>query len=122
MTWRDKSSLVAEDADPAATRLSIRKVLGTGIVINLLNPKLTVFFFAFLPLFVSPDAGSSLVQMLTLSPVFMAMTFVVFAVYGVFAASVRRHVVGRPRVVQWLRRGFAVSFVGLGAKLAVTSR
>jgi len=121
-TWRDRSSLVAEESDPAAPKLTFASVLGTGIVINLLNPKLTIFFFAFLPMFVSPAAGSSLIQMLVLSGVFMAMTFVVFAAYGVLAAAVRRHVVGRPRVVQWMRRAFAVSFVTLGAKLALTSR
>ncbi len=118
-TWRDKGSLSVE-REP--TSVSARKVITTGIVINLLNPKLTIFFFAFLPMFVPADAARPTVQMLALSGVFMAMTFAVFAAYGVFAAAVRRHVVGRPRVVQWVRRGFAVSFVGLGAKLALTTR
>ena len=92
------------------------------MLINLLNPKLTVFFFAFLPLFVRRGAPSALLQMLFLSAVFMLVTFAVFVVYGVFAATFRRHVIGRPRVVTWMRRGFAATYVGLAGRLAVTSR
>jgi threonine/homoserine/homoserine lactone efflux protein len=61
-------------------------------------------------------------HMVGLSAVFMALTFVVFAIYGVFAAAVRRHVIGRPSVVRWMRRTFAGSFVALSAKLALSSR
>ena len=89
---------------------------------NLLNPKLTVFFFAFLPQFVPPDAPGELERLLLLSGVFMAMTFVVFVLYGVGAAVVRRNVIGRPKVIQRMRRLFAASFLGLGVKLATTSR
>jgi threonine/homoserine/homoserine lactone efflux protein len=92
------------------------------VLINILNPKLTIFFFAFLPQFVSPGEPHALLRMTGLGGVFMLATFVVFAAYGVLAASVRRHVVGRPRVMAWLRRGFAGSFVALGAKLAFTPR
>jgi threonine/homoserine/homoserine lactone efflux protein len=97
-------------------------VIVRGILINILNPKLTIFFFAFLPQFVSPDEPHSVVRMLALSGVFMLATFVVFAAYGVLAASVRSHVTSRPRVLTWLRRSFAGSFVALGAKLALTAR
>ena len=60
--------------------------------------------------------------MLELSAVFMALTFVVFALYGLFAASVRTHVISRPRVITWMRRAFAGSFAALGARLAFTDR
>jgi threonine/homoserine/homoserine lactone efflux protein len=60
--------------------------------------------------------------MLKLSAVFMLLTFVVFAGYGVFAASVRKHVVSRPRVLTWVRRTFAAAFATLGAKLALADR
>jgi len=90
--------------------------------VNLLNPKLTIFFFAFLPQFVEPGQPGSLTTMLALSGVFMLVTLVVFAAYGAFAASVRHHVVSRPRVMTWLRRSFAGAFVALGARLAVQSR
>jgi threonine/homoserine/homoserine lactone efflux protein len=89
--------------------------------VNTLNPKLTIFFFAFLPQFVDP-ARPAVGQMLVLSGVFMAMTFVVFAAYGAFAAGVRAHVIRRPRVVTAMRRTFAATYVALAARMAVTSR
>ena len=60
--------------------------------------------------------------MIQLSAVFMLLTFAVFAIYGMFAAAVRQHVVSRPRVMAWMRRVFAGSFVALSARLAVQSR
>ncbi len=122
MAWataRDKEALVVEER---TAPVSARRVIVRGVLINILNPKLTIFFFAFLPQFVSPGEPHAVVRMLGLGGVFMLATFVVFAVYGVLAASVRSHVVGRPRVMAWLRRGFAGSFVALGAKLAFTAR
>jgi threonine/homoserine/homoserine lactone efflux protein len=91
-------------------------------MVNLLNPKLTIFFFAFLPQFVPSGSPDALGRMLALSGVFMALTFAVFAIYGLFAASVRRHVIERPNVIRRIRQVFAVSFVGLGAKLATAAR
>ncbi len=122
MAWatvRDKDAIVVEGDD---TPVSAGRVIVRGVLINLLNPKLTIFFFAFLPQFVSPDEPRALLRMLALSGVFMLATFVVFAAYGILAASVRSHVTSRPRVMAWLRRGFAGSFVALGAKLAFTAR
>lgn len=117
-TLRDKGALAVDDEAPS----SARKVITSGILINVLNPKLTIFFFAFLPQFVSPGAPNGLLHMVELSVVFMAITFVVFAVYGIFAAAVREQVISRPRVMAWMRRVFAGSFVALGAKLAFSSR
>ena len=94
----------------------------SGILINILNPKLTIFFFAFLPQFVGADEPGALLSMVELSAVFMLLTLVVFSVYGVFAGSVRSHVVSRPGVMRWMRRLFAGSFVALSARLAVTER
>ena len=88
-------------------------------MVNTLNPKLTLFFVAFLPQFIDPDRPP-VGQMLYLSSVFMAMTFVVFALYGAFAAGVRTHVIGRPRVVRWMRRSFATTYVALAARMAAT--
>jgi threonine/homoserine/homoserine lactone efflux protein len=93
-----------------------------AIVINLLNPKLSIFFFAFLPQFIATDEPAVLARMLEMSGVFMAMTFAVFVLYGLFAASVRDHVLARPVVMLWMRRTFAAAFVALGAKLALTER
>ena len=118
-TLKEKGALVVEgDTAPR----SASKVISSGILINILNPKLTIFFFAFLPQFVSTTEPHAVLRMLELSGVFMLFTFVVFAAYGLFAASVRAHVVSRPRVMTWMRRAFAGSFVALGAKLAMTHR
>ena len=111
-TLRDKSELVVDTATAPA---SARRVVVSAVLINLLNPKLTIFFVAFLPQF-----ATGFWQMLQLSAVFMALTFVVFAGYGVFAASMRDRVLARPRVMVWLRRLFAASFAALGLKLALT--
>jgi threonine/homoserine/homoserine lactone efflux protein len=118
-TLKDKDAIVVEKE--TAPR-SAARVITSGILINILNPKLTIFFFAFLPQFVSTSEPNSLLRMLELSAVFMLLTFVIFAAYGILAASVRNHVTSRPRVMTWMRRIFAGSFVSLGAKLAFAAR
>ncbi|MFC7982078.1 LysE family translocator [Streptomyces sp. NPDC057336] len=120
-TLRDKEALVVA-GEEAAGAVPAGRVILRGVLINILNPKLTLFFFAFLPQFVDPAQAGALPRMLLLGGVFMLVTFVVFAGYGVLAASVRSHVISRPRVMAWLRRSFAGSFVALGAKLAFTAR
>jgi threonine/homoserine/homoserine lactone efflux protein len=101
---------------------SAAQITITAILINILNPKLSIFFLAFLPQFVSADEPHLLPHMLELSAVFMLMTLVVFVIYGLFAASIRDHVVSRPRVLTWMRRTFAGAFVALGIKLAFADR
>jgi threonine/homoserine/homoserine lactone efflux protein len=118
-TWRDGSLLVVDEHAPGK---SPGRIIASAIAVNLLNPKLTLFFFAFLPQFVPSHSGDQLARMLALSGVFMAMTLVVFAGYGLGAAAVREHLISRPRVVQRMRQLFAAWFVALGAKLAATSR
>ena len=117
-TLRDKGALTVEETSP---RSSLR-VIVSGILINILNPKLTIFFFAFLPQFVSTGSTQATLRMLELSAVFMLVTFVVFAVYGVFAAAVRNHVISRPQVLSWMRRFFGGAFVALAGRLAFTER
>jgi threonine/homoserine/homoserine lactone efflux protein len=114
-TWRDRSPIdvSAEGTGPR----SVPRTIGSAVLANVLNPKLTIFFFAFLPQFV-PNGSNEVRRMIELSLVFMAMTFLVFAVYGAAAAAVRDQVLRRPRVITWMRRTFAVSFLGLSAKLA----
>ncbi|MGX1887525.1 LysE family translocator [Streptomyces sp. NPDC055287] len=114
-TLRDKNALTAQkDTRPR----SATKVITSGILINILNPKLTVFFFAFLPQFVSAGEPNALLRMAELSAVFMLLTFLVFAAYGRFAAAMRHHVLSRPRVLTGMRRVFAGAFAALGARLA----
>jgi threonine/homoserine/homoserine lactone efflux protein len=118
-TWRDRSTLTV---DSAARSRSAARTIVAAILVNVLNPKLTIFFFAFLPQFVRPGDPGALTTLLGLSAVFMVVTFVVFAIYGIFAAAVRSHVLARPRVLTWMRRAFAATFVGLGARLALSDR
>ena len=101
---------------------SAAQVAVTGVLINILNPKLSIFFLAFLPQFIEADEPHPLPLMLALSAVFMLMTFVVFVGYGLFAASVRDHVISRPQVLAWMRRIFAGAFAALGARLALSDR
>lgn len=117
-TLRDEDALTVEETAPS----SATRVILSGILINVLNPKLTIFFFAFLPQFVSADESAAVQRMLELSAAFMLLTLVVFVGYGVFAAAVRNHVLSRPRVMTWMGRVFAGSFVALGARLALTDR
>jgi threonine/homoserine/homoserine lactone efflux protein len=124
-TWHDRGSLSLTGKGPqkqSFMQVTPFHIIGEAIVINLLNPKLSIFFFAFLPQFISHDEPAVLARMLEMSGVFMAMTLAVFAVYGLFAAGVRDHVLARPGVMLWLRRTFAAAFVALGAKLALTER
>ena len=122
MAWsalRERGALKVEREVGARSAL---QVTVNAILINILNPKLSIFFFAFLPQFVSHDEAHPLARMLALSAVFMLLTFGVFVVYGLFAAAVRDHVISRPRVLTWMRRTFAGAFVALGAKLALSDR
>lgn len=122
MAWQTLTENGALKVEGTPTARSALRVLADGIALNILNPKLTIFFVAFLPQFTSRDAASPLLEMLGLSGVFMAMTFVVFALYGLFAAAMRDHVITRPAIMTWLRRSFAAAFVALGAKLAISER
>lgn len=118
VTWRDRSDLAVK----AASRTAHLALVIKAILLNVLNPKLTIFFLAFLPQFVAPGAASPLGQLLVLSAVFMLMTFVVFVVYGLVAHAFRGAVIDSPRVQTWLRRGFAGAFAGLGAQLALSKQ
>ncbi len=118
-TWRDQSAFAVQDGQRNGGGFS---VAGKAFFLNILNPKLTIFFLAFLPQFVAPGAESPLSQLLGLSAVFMAMTFVVFVIYGLLAHAFRKAVIESPKVQIWLRRGFAAAFAGLGAQLALSER
>jgi threonine/homoserine/homoserine lactone efflux protein len=122
MAWQTLKERGAMRMSGDATPRSGWRVIGDGIALNLLNPKLSIFFVAFLPQFMDKGAASPTGDMLLLSGAFMAVTFVVFALYGLFAAAMRDHVLARPTVMAWLRRSFAAAFVALGARLAMQER
>jgi len=110
-------AVAADGRDASALDITIRAIL-----LNLLNPKLTVFFLAFLPQFVGTGEAAPTLRLIELGGVFMAMTFVVFVLYGVAAATVRDRVMARPSVLAMLRRLFAGAFVLLGLRLALTEQ
>ncbi len=122
MAWATLRETGALSVATDARAKTPMQVIVESVLINILNPKLSIFFFAFLPQFVPADAANALPQMLGLSGVFMLVTFVVFAGYGMFAAAMRAHVISRPAIMLWMRRTFAAAFVLLGVRLALTER
>ncbi len=117
--WRGTGAMkVTAKSDP----VHAAKIIRDGILLNALNPKLSLFFLAFLPQFVTPDASGTTAQMILLGLIFMAITFSVFILYGFFASTLRRHVIERPRIMNWLGKSFAGVFVLLGAKLALSAK
>jgi threonine/homoserine/homoserine lactone efflux protein len=114
--WRETGSL---KFDSHSKKIGLWQIVKRGFLINILNPKLSIFFLAFLPLFVNPNASSPTLNMVFLSLMFMAMTLFIFILYGISANGVRRYVVNSPKLIVWLQRSFAVTFAALGIKLAV---
>jgi threonine/homoserine/homoserine lactone efflux protein len=122
MAWRTLQEHGALRVEPDLAAKPALRVIVEAVLLNLLNPKLSIFFLAFLPQFVDPAEPQPLLRMLELGAVFMAATLVVFIGYGVCAAAVRAHVLRSPRVLAWLRRSFAAAFALLGIKLALAER
>ena len=117
-TLQDRGTLrVSGEGTP---RRSLFAVVRNGFLINILNPKLSVFFLAFLPQFVSPAAALPILEMLAMSAVFMAMTFAVFVLYGQFSGLMRDRVLSSERAMAWMRRSVALAFAGFGVKLALS--
>lgn len=115
--WKETGMIKLESQGKA---LSARKIITKGFLINILNPKLSIFFLAFLPQFVPANVQAPVVNMLVLSVSFMVMTLVVFICYGLFANSLRGHILQSPKIVKMTQRSFACIFAGLGVKLAFT--
>jgi len=115
-TWRDRSTF---EPDQQVVAKSPYKIAMSAVLLNLLNPKLPIFFLAFLPQFIAKGDPHMLERLLELSAIFMLMTLVVFGLYGVFASSMRSYVLGRTQVTTWLRRAFAIGFVGLSLRLVL---
>lgn len=122
MAWNTLQEEGALRVEERVDTRSSRQVIVSAILVNILNPKLSIFFLAFLPQFVSSAAPDAVARMAGLSGVFMLLTFIVFVAYGLAAAAMRSQIIARPRVLTWLRRTFAAAFVALGIRLAFADR
>ncbi|HWU62565.1 MAG TPA: LysE family translocator [Ensifer sp.] len=118
--------IVSKASAPAAAEEAYGRtamdVIVKAILINLLNPKLSLFFLAFLPQFIDSTANDAFGQMIEASLAFMALTFVVFVIYGLCAAAIRQHVINRPQIAIWINRTFGLAFLAMATKLAMAQR
>src|SRR5262245_4957350 len=117
--WREAGTI---DINKKSTETSATQIIIKAIAINLLNPKLTLFFFAFLPLFVSKNSSSPTVEMIVLSAVFMAITFLVFAVYGILASGISAYLMNSSQAVKRIQQAFAAILAGFAVKLALSEK
>ena len=121
MAWKILKDDSVMEVSENKEKVGFARIALTGTLLNVLNPKLSLFFLAFLPQFVSPDAVNATASLIWLALIFMAMTFVVFVVYGAFASCARDYVIQRPSVMKWIKRCFATTFGFLGVKLAFSN-
>lgn len=117
--WREAGTL---EIQKKSTETSFKNIILKAIAINLLNPKLTIFFFAFLPLFVSKDSSSPTVEMILLSAVFMSITLIVFALYGILASGISAYLANSVKAVKRLQQAFAVILAGFSVRLALSEK
>jgi len=117
--WRDKGTI---NIRSSGQKGSFVQILTRGFLINILNPKLSIFFLAFLPQFISENGVALLTQMVVLSSVFMLMTFIIFVAYGCLAHQVSSYFTSSPRAIRKIQQTFAVTFACLGLKLALTEQ
>lgn len=119
MAWKTLRDTSGFDVDADIPKHALPAIAIKGALINILNPKLSLFFLAFSPQFLSGVPAQVTGEMLLLGAIFMAMTFVVFVIYGLFASAARDRIFGNPRILAWMRAGFGVAFGGLALRLAV---
>jgi threonine/homoserine/homoserine lactone efflux protein len=117
--WREAGSL---ELNQKSSETSGLQIAIKGIVINLLNPKLTLFFFAFLPLFISKNSASPTLEMIVLSTVFMSMTLIIFVLYGILASSIRVYLLNSAKVMKRFQQAFAVIFGAFAVRLALSEK
>lgn len=122
MAWSILRDGGALDVKGESKPRSLRQIAVSGCLLNVLNPKLSLFFLAFLPQFISPTGAAPVAQMTVLALIFMLLTLLTFLAYGAFAAAARDYVITKPNVMRWMKRAFAGSFALLGARLALSDR
>ena len=117
--WREAGTL---EINKKRTETSFAQIVIKAIVINLLNPKLTLFFFAFLPLFISKNSSSPTMEMAMLSAIFMGMTFIIFALYGILASVVSVYLTNSSKAVKRFQQTFALILAAFAVKLALSEK
>jgi threonine/homoserine/homoserine lactone efflux protein len=118
LAWQALKSDGALSISPDAKPQPAFKIAQRGALINILNPKLSIFFLALLPPFLSGNPATATTEMILMGGIFMALTFVIFVLYGVFAAFARTWLLQSKTVMTWLNRSFAGIFTALGLRLA----
>lgn len=118
LAWQSLRAGGALSVEPDKARERAMVIMRRGMLINILNPKLSIFFLALLPPFLSGNPATATVEMLGLGAVFMVMTFAIFVLYGIFAASARDKLLASETVMRWLSLGFAGAFAALATRLA----
>jgi len=117
--WREAGKL---ELNKKNTETSISQIILKAIAINLLNPKLTIFFFAFLPLFVSRNSSSPTLEMIMLSVIFMGITLLVFALYGILSSGISAYLINSSKAVKRMQQAFAIILAGFAIQLAVSEK
>jgi threonine/homoserine/homoserine lactone efflux protein len=117
--WREAGTL---EITKTSTETRAIQIALKAIAINLLNPKLTIFFFAFLPLFISKNSASPTLEMITLSAVFMGLTFIIFALYGILASGIRAYLLNSSKVVKRVQQALALILAAFAVKLALSEK
>lgn len=122
LAWQLWKSTAPLSVDGENTNKKYTEIILKGFLLNILNPKLSIFFLAFLPQFISSTADSAFLQMLMLGGVFMLMTFAVFIVYGFLSGSFREYIINSKKASMAIQKVFAAGFATLGLKLAFSER
>jgi threonine/homoserine/homoserine lactone efflux protein len=114
MSWQ-ASATVMQDGKP----LGLLALYRRGVIMNVTNPKVSIFFLAFLPQFTHPGQGSLALQIVLLGLVFMLVSMLTFCGFAVIAGSLRAWFVGKPAIQQWLNRVASLVFIGLSVNLVL---
>lgn len=110
------------DVEADRKRVSLFQTAFRGTLINVLNPKLSLFFLAFLPQFVETGSVGATAEMVVLAAIFMVLTLLVFLIYGTCATLARDYIITRPAIMKWVKRSFAGAFGFIGIRLALSER
>lgn len=122
LAWQAYRAPVAGAENGQAVTLRPRQLWLRGVFMNLSNPKVVLFFLAFLPQFVDPQRGPVAGQLLALGALFILATLLTFGAIAYFSAALGQQLRRSARVQRWLNRVTALVFAGLALRLALAER